>query len=234
MVPEVWSHRGLCGAPGWPAENTIDAFRAASELAVDGIELDVWRTASGEWRVQHGRGTPDGPIDTLSGIRTAGVPALGEALVACAVNTVNVELKIPDEMADAGAFSVGAELATFLEGEWPISRWTSRVVVSSFSPPAVLGVRSVATHRVETGLLILGSIELSVLAGIREDGHTAIHLEQEFITPTLVRESSANELKMVAWTVDDEERIRCLAEAGVDAIISNVPELVVHICRCPG
>ena len=47
---KVWAHRG---ASGYAPENTMDAFRKAIEMKADGIELDVNLTKDGEVVVIH-------------------------------------------------------------------------------------------------------------------------------------------------------------------------------------
>ncbi|HEY0037512.1 MAG TPA: glycerophosphodiester phosphodiesterase family protein, partial [Longimicrobium sp.] len=44
-------------------------------------------------------------------------------------------------------------------------------------------------------------------------------------TPTLLAELREAGLGVVVWTVDDPGRIRELVRAGVDAVITNRPEL---------
>jgi glycerophosphoryl diester phosphodiesterase len=57
-VIEVFAHRGLHVAE---RENTLAAFRAAVELGVDGVELDVRRTIDGFLVVHH-----DSSVDVYS------------------------------------------------------------------------------------------------------------------------------------------------------------------------
>ncbi|KAK1443394.1 phosphatidylinositol phosphodiesterase like protein [Babesia gibsoni] len=57
-VPLVFGHRGMgCSIPGtlsiYP-ENSLTAFKAAKEIGVDGVELDVFLSKNGEILVIHG------------------------------------------------------------------------------------------------------------------------------------------------------------------------------------
>ena len=91
----VIAHRGASVAE---RENTIAAFRAASEIGADAVELDVRRTADGVLVVHHDALVPTGdgshPIDDLDLARLpTHVPTLGAALDACTGMWVNVEIK---------------------------------------------------------------------------------------------------------------------------------------------
>src|SRR5512138_1747669 len=108
--PIVHGHRGASAdAP----ENTLAAFRLAMAQGADGVELDVWRCASGEVVVFHDddatriAGSPLRPKDaTLAELRALDVgahrgeafrgeriPLLDEVLEALPSAVVNVELK---------------------------------------------------------------------------------------------------------------------------------------------
>ncbi|MGC2174244.1 MAG: glycerophosphodiester phosphodiesterase, partial [Acidimicrobiales bacterium] len=49
-MTEVFAHRG---AHRIERENTLGAFRVANDLGVDGVELDVRRTADGTLVIRH-------------------------------------------------------------------------------------------------------------------------------------------------------------------------------------
>src|SRR5512141_12305 len=108
--PLVLGHRGASAdAP----ENTLAAFRLAMQQGADGVELDVWRCASGEVVVAHDEDLqrvagsplriPDARLDELraadvgawKGARWRGerIPRLDEVLEALPGAVVNVELK---------------------------------------------------------------------------------------------------------------------------------------------
>src|SRR5512145_1466819 len=108
--PIVFGHRG---ASAEAPENTLAAFRLAVERGADGVELDVWRCASGELVVAHDDdlrrvgGSPlvvrKAPLAALRAVdvgswkgerfRGERVPLLDEVLEAVPSGLVNVELK---------------------------------------------------------------------------------------------------------------------------------------------
>ena len=56
-----------------------------------------------------------------------------------------------------------------------------------------------------------------------DHGHGAIHPWDELVDESLVDGAHNRGLKVLVWTVDDEERIAELASWGVDGIITNLP-----------
>ncbi len=55
----------------------------------------------------------------------------------------------------------------------------------------------------------------------------AIHPHDVLVDRSFVEQAHAAGLAVNVWTVDDPERIVALAEVGVDAIITNVPDVAV-------
>ena len=55
----------------------------------------------------------------------------------------------------------------------------------------------------------------------------AVHPHHAFVNEDLVRIAHDAGLAVNTWTVDDPERIRWLADLGVDGIITNVPDVAL-------
>src|SRR5512134_3488878 len=107
--PLVLGHRGASAAA---PENTLAAFRLAMAQGADGVELDVWRCATGEVVVAHDEDlvrvagaplrVPDAPLAALRALdvgawrgeqwRGERIPLLEEVLEALPRAVVNVEL----------------------------------------------------------------------------------------------------------------------------------------------
>lgn len=217
----VLAHRG---ASAVCRENTLAAFRAARDLGADGVELDVRRSADGVLVVHHDAALPDGR--PLASVAAAGLPAwvptLEAALEACAGLVVDVEVKNlpteagfdPDESAAAGAARLAERLGLL-----------DSVVVSSFSMAAIDAARA-AVPSLATGWLTLAAFDqLDALALAAERGHAALLPRHEAVTPELVEAVHDRGMAVHAWTVDDPGRIREVACMGVDALITNVPDV---------
>jgi glycerophosphoryl diester phosphodiesterase len=221
--PVVLGHRG---APRVERENTVAAFRLAVELGADGVELDVRRTADGALVVHHDPTVAGvGPIVAATAAELAGaapwVPTLADALAACAGALVNVEIKnFPGEPDWDPAQQVAATLPGEL-GE-------ADVVVSCFLSAAVERVREVAPG-VPTGLLVLPGDPRAAIDDAAARGHDALHpcdqgLDAATVAAVVARCHDVG-LRCHVWTVDDPDRMRLWAGAGVDALITNVPDV---------
>jgi glycerophosphoryl diester phosphodiesterase len=223
-VPAILAHRGAWGAS---RENTLEAFRHARALGAHGVELDVRRTSDGVLVVHHDPVLPDGRV--LAAVAHAElpgwVPTLEAALAECAGLLVDVEVKNlptepgfdPDEAAAAGTAALARRLGV-----------AAQVVVSSFSLLSVDAARA-AGAGVSTGWLTLaGYDQLDALTLAADHGHDALQPRHEAVTPELVAAAHARGMQVHAWTVDDPDRVRFLAGAGVDVIITNVPDVALR------
>jgi len=229
----VLGHRG---ASAEAPENTLAAFRLAMAQGADGVELDVWRCATGEVVVAHDEDLarvggsplriPDAPLRTLrevdvgawKGARFRGerVPLLAEVLEALPGAVVNVELKSRGGR-DLALAQAAAEVI------WRAGAG-ARVLVSSFDWRLVAAFR-LAAPVVATGLLFEASVAWSVKvwAGIRSLRPAAVHPDRALATEERVRRWTARGLAVNVWTVDDPGEAARLSGAGAAAVITNVP-----------
>jgi glycerophosphoryl diester phosphodiesterase len=221
-TPYVVAHRGASKAE---RENTVAAFTAARRLGADGVELDVRLAAGGALVVHHdptlagGRPVTDVPPAQMP----SEVPSLVEALDACDGLLVDVELKNqPDEVGfDPDGRLVDA-VARVLDGYDP-----ARMLVSSFHPSTLDQFRA-RSPLVSTGALSVGVLDP---AAVRVRGHDAVHPHHRSVTARMVERAHAEGLAVLVWTVDRPSRMRRLAALGVDAIITNVPDVAIATLR---
>lgn len=222
----VLGHRGASAS--FP-ENTIEALRAAGDQGADGVELDVRRTADGGLALRHDPALADGRavVAVATTDLPPDVPLLAAALDACrGMRVVNVEIKnLPGEPdfdpEEAVAEGVVALLAERGQQDDPA------LLVSSFHRPTVERVRALAP---DLGTALL-TIDLPDPAALVEDlavaGHRALHPHHAFVTPEAVELAHGAGLAVNVWTCDDPERIRWLADIGVDAVVTNDPRVAL-------
>ena len=55
----------------------------------------------------------------------------------------------------------------------------------------------------------------------------AVHPHHAFVDAAFVRLAHDAGLAVNTWTCDDAERIRWLADLGVDAVVTNVPDVAL-------
>lgn len=238
-MPLVLGHRGASyDAP----ENTIAAFTLARQQGADGVELDTMLTHDGVPIVIH-----DFTLDkTTNGsglvkehdlhaikvldagshydfqFRDERVPTLDEAFEALGRELIiNVELKTLSWRSD------GLELAVLNV----IRRHNAanRVIVSSFNPFALRRFRALAPH-IPIGYLYAPNEPFYLRYGWFMLGcpHEARHPHHSLVDAPFMAWAKAAKFRVHVWTVDDPQRIRQLRDLGVDAIITNRPNIALE------
>jgi glycerophosphoryl diester phosphodiesterase len=202
-------------------ENTVRAFAAAVRMGADGVELDVRRTADGATAILHHPVLADGRAvaSVLAADLPVDVPNLRQALLACGTLVVNIEIKEPPALAELVVAEV-RDLAM-----------TDRVVVSSFDPAAVDRVRALDDDIPTALLALVGAEPGSAERLIREChrwGHRAVHPHHLVVDERFMELAGAAGLDVNVWTVDDPERIVALAQLGVNAVVTNVPDVALR------
>jgi glycerophosphoryl diester phosphodiesterase len=227
-------HRGGRG-PGWPAENTLEAFERAREQGAGAIELDVRTSSDGAAVVFHDRdlarmtGSRDRrrveevALPALRSIDLGGgarIPALGEVLTWARERdvAVNVELKydVPNRRTAARA-AVDA-----------IRACGADVLVSSFDP-ILLAMGGVLAPRLPRALIT--HAEQARWAHVLQamsarPALQALHLERTQATEAAVRRYARRGLRVGAWTVNDPTEAAALVRGGVRSIITDQPGVV--------
>ena len=244
----VYGHRG---AAGLAPENTLAAFRLASELGVPWVELDVRVCASGELVVFH-----DGDLRRLTGEggraedlslaqlkrldagRSFAASFAGERIATLAEffatvggsMSVNVELKAEHRM---DAVRVARAAVRFVRAEGLVPR----VRLSSFSVLSLSVAHSLAPE-IPLGVLIprgrfvdwpaAAAPSFARLLGTR-DLHPDVGLLD---APRMARYRRAG-FRVAAWTVNDPGEMRRLKALGVDGIITDFPDVALRVEREP-
>jgi glycerophosphoryl diester phosphodiesterase len=219
-MTHVIGHRGASAAA---PENTLAAFRAATALGADGVELDVRRTADGALAVCHDPHLPDGRavLDVSRAELPDEVPVLAEALDACAgLAVVNVEIKNwPGEADFDPDAAIAATVVDVLASRPAAER--AAFLVSCFHEPTLDRVHALAPE-VATAWLTLGFADIGAdLARIAAGGHAAVHPHHSAVDPDVVKRAADVGLVVNTWTCDLPDRIRWLADAGVAGIVTN-------------
>ena len=222
----VIGHRGSSQA--FP-ENTLAAFHGAVDQGADGVELDVRRTADGALAISHDDTLPDGTVvvETAFADLPDEIPDLAAVLDVCSsLAMVNIEIKNwPDDKDFDVTEQVAGAVVDLLRARGELSG--GRHLISSFHLPTIDRVHELAAD-VPTAWLI-GMVEepARLIERTAEHGHVAIHPHHVFVNDDFVTRAHAAGLAVNTWTCDDPERIRWLADLGVDAVVTNVPDVAL-------
>ncbi|MEU5836586.1 glycerophosphodiester phosphodiesterase family protein [Streptomyces diacarni] len=251
-APLTVAHRGASGdAP----ENTLAAVDKAHEMGIDWVENDVQRTKDGKLVVIHdttlSRTTdvedrfPDrSPWNvtdfTLKEIKTldAGswfgsefkgerIPTLAEYLDRITRNGQDLllELKSPELYPDIERQTLG-ELRT--EGWLDRKHTKSKLIIQSFDKNAITKVHQ-QNPAVKTGFLGTPKTnELKDYAKFADQiNPTSADATKKYVDAVhALKGPHHKRLEVFTWTVNDAETARKVADAGVDGIISNKPDVV--------
>ncbi len=213
----ILAHRGLHDRH---RENTLAAFAAARALGVDGVELDVRRSADGVLVVHHDPEVAGHAIArTPAADLPAWVPTLEAALEATGDLLVNVEVKNGPGSGEP-VVEDPAELAAAVRASVESRGAHTRVRYSSFAwetAAALVGAAPV------DGLLDVGEDALAALARAEELGLSGVNPPLASLDAPLVAQARARALALFVWTVNEDADLdRCLA-LGVTGVITDVP-----------
>ena len=224
-MTQIIAHRGASAAE---PENTLPAFRRAVGLGVDGVELDVRRTADDRLVVHHDPRLPDGRVirTTLRDHLPAHVPELDAALEACDGAFVNLEIKNDPREPDFDPTDwVAHRTLALLERRGADARW----LISSFCFETVQRCR-VLSPRLRTAWLV-GTLDDAIVARTVAAGHVAVHPWVDALEEAMVRRAHAAGIAVNTWTCNDPGRMRELIAWGVDGICTDVPDVALAVRR---
>ena len=250
--PLAIAHRG--GAGLWP-ENTLYAFERAGAMGVDVIETDVRATADGELVVLHDENverTTDGsgPVTSLTlaevkrldaayrfspdggrsfPLRGRGVriPTLREVFASLPLMRFNIEPK-------QAAPPLAAPLCRMIREHG----MAERVMVGAFSGSTLAEFRrecpEVATSAATGEVLSFLAMHEAGLAASYSPVMQAFQVPERagalhVLTPDFVKAAHGLNLRVHAWTVNDESDMRRLVQLGVDGVMTDYPDRLLKV-----
>lgn len=233
-------------------ENTIAAFDIGMSTGADGLELDVHLSADGVVVVHHD-GTLDrttdasGPVAARTAAELAavdagyrftrngsypfrgqgiGVPTLDEVLRRYRGIPTIIEIKVySPAMGEAVAAAIQRANALDYVCVAGYGRASARAARA-----ALPGVAASA-HQGEVRMAVYRSM---LRCPVRRAAYQTYQVPEcaeatRIVTPRFIRDAHAAGLKVQVWTVDEEADMRRLLEWHVDGLISNRPDVAVHV-----
>lgn len=233
--PLVFAHRG--GAALAP-ENTIAAFDNGLALGADGLELDV-RLSADHVVVVHHDATLDrttnlrGPLERLSAaaLAAAHVPALADVLARYPGTRVIIEMKLNS-----------ASFARQVIDVVVAARAEQRVCLGGFGRRVMRAARMIApgiatsAAREEVRMALYRSWCRWPIRRAPYQGYQVPEVSgsTRVVSARFVADAHRAGLAVQVWTVDDPDQARRLLDWGVDALITDRPDVMVPLVGAHG
>ena len=223
----VIGHRG---ARGHVAENTLASIEKAMELRVDGVEIDVFRCATGELVVFHDKTLEkltDGvgyieqmTLDSIKQFRVLGkepIPTLNEVM-----DLIDGKIQLNIELKGTQTAILTSELLVlyFKESNWK----PEDIFISSFDWNE-LDVFYEVNKEVAIAVLTEDNPLDAIPIGQRLSAF-AINPNFKSLTQKNIKKIQDAGFKVYPWTVNEPEDIKKMIEIGVDAVITDYPERI--------
>ena len=227
---------GHRGARGYIAENTLESIQKALDLNVDGIEIDVFRCASGEIVVFHDKKLQrltghnglieETTFEELKNMLVAGryrIPTLQQVLEKIGGKILlNVELK-----GENTAIPTATILKQYLsDSQSDIKKlivssknWKELTLFKNQNTNIPIGVLSHYNIFLEKGVdaIIEKGRELSALA---------IHPKFSILNKKAIDKIHSAGFLVYSWTINNPKDIQHAIRLGVDGIITDFPDRV--------
>jgi glycerophosphoryl diester phosphodiesterase len=245
---------GHKGADAIRPGNTIESFEAAVGAGVDMIELDVLRPRSDfvdhdDWRraaagpvaepggpllVAHdwGDARRRDPLELAQALDAFAVPPLDRVQLDLDLKLAGREDEVVSALRERGLVERAAISTMEVSSLREILRLEPALRLGWTVPKIRRDWNSIpwAKPLVAAALISLRArIPTLVRRRAPQLGVRALWAYHPVITRRLVRASHDAGLELIAWTVDDLEHMRRLAELGVDGICSNDPRLFARL-----
>jgi glycerophosphoryl diester phosphodiesterase len=223
-------------------ENTLAAFDRGLAAGADGLELDVRLSADGEVVVMHDA-TVDRTTDHRGAVRAYPADALARFNVLGSGEGVPRLRAVLERYRDAAIIiemkDGGAELAHRVVDLVRDARAIDRVALGSFHATALKAVRRyepripTGSARNETRLALYASYLgiAPVWAAYKTFQVPERTHGQRVVSKRFVRMAHAAGVAVQVWTVDTAAEISRLLGWGVDAVISDRPDVAVRAVR---
>jgi glycerophosphoryl diester phosphodiesterase len=234
----VSAHRGSSStAP----ENTLSSIRKAIIDGAGYAEIDVQETADGLVVLMHDDNAKrttgiDKNVWDLSskelGQASAGawfspsfhyekVPTLEET-----VHTAKGKIKLNIELKNNGHQKLLAEKTVEILQR---KLFVNDCIVTSFDPALLKKVKKL-DHRIRTGL-IAGNKSEALANAVKSKDYDAISIAYTVIDKEFMLQAKENKKEVFAWTVNDPKAMSDMLKLGVDNIITNYPDRLIHLLK---
>ena len=223
---------GHRGAKGYIAENTYESISKAIKLGVDGIEIDVFKCASGELVLFHDKNLKEltgesGLIENLNIRELEQFLVLGKYKIPTLKDVlkriekplfVNIELKGLNTAQATSKIIADISRST----SWSVEHF----IVSSFNWDELELFRSIDKNT-SVGVLLSNSMSINEAIEFgKKINAQAIHPNFKLLNEKTVKKIKNNGFKIYTWTVNSKDDINYMKKLKVDGIISDFPDKI--------
>ena len=217
---------------GHVLENTIESVKKAIELNVDGIEIDVFKSKTGELVVYHdpfltrlsnsNAFIEQISLDSIKKVELIGgfsIPSLEEIVDIIPEKIfLNIELKGKDTANETNKIIINYLNKYNLP--------TSKFIISSFIWDELKKIRSI-NKDVPIAILVDSLYKIDdAIKLAKQINAVALNPNNKFITRGIVNKIQSNNIKVYPYTINTPKNIRRIRSMGVDAIITDYPERI--------
>ena len=217
---------------GHVLENTIESVQKAIELNVDGIEIDVFKSKTGELVVYHdpflsrlsnsNAFIEQISLDSIKKVELIGgyfIPTLKEIVDIIPEKIfLNIELKGQDT-----SFETNKIITNYLKTyNFPVSKF----IISSFRWDELKKIR-IINKDIPIAILVDSLYKIDdAIKLAKQINAFALNPNKEFITKEIVNKIQSKNIKVYPYTINTPRNIRRMRSMGVDAIITDYPERI--------
>ena len=225
----VVGHRG---AMGHALENTIESVKKAIQLNVDGIEIDVFKSKTGELVVYHdpflsrlsnsNAFIEQISLDSIKKVELKGglsIPTLKEVIDIIPEKIfLNIELKGSNT-----AYKTNKVIIEYLK---EFNLQPSKFIISSFRWDELKKFRDL-NKDIPIAILVDSLYKIdNAIKLAKEINAIALNPNNKFITKKIVNKIQSNNIKVYPYTINSPKNIKRMKLMGVDAIITDYPERI--------
>ena len=217
---------------GHVLENTVESVKKAIELNVDGIEIDVFKSKTGELVVYHdpflsrlsnsNAFIEQISLDSIKKVELIGgfsIPTLKEVVDIIPEKIfLNIELKGKDTANETNKIIINY----LNKYNFPISKF----IISSFRWDELKKIRSI-NKDVPIAILVDSLYKIDdAIKLAKQINAVALNPNNKFITRGIVNKIQSNNIKVYPYTINNPKNIKRMRSMGVDAIITDYPERI--------
>ena len=217
---------------GHALENTIESVKKAIQLNVDGIEIDVFKSKTGELVVYHdpflsrlsnsNAFIEQISLDSIKKVELKGglsIPTLKEVIDIIPEKIfLNIELKGSNT-----AFKTNKVIIEYLK---EFNLQPSKFIISSFRWDELKKFRDL-NKDIPIAILVDSLYKIdNAIKLAKEINAIALNPNNKFITKKIVNKIQSNNIKVFPYTINSPKNIKRMKFMGVDAIITDYPERI--------